>query len=316
MELTETIMYHQPVLLKESIDGLVWNPAGIYVDLTFGGGGHSRAIRERLAEGGRLIAFDQDPEAAANTGETEVEFVAANFRFLKRYLKLYGAPRVHGILGDLGVSSHQFDQPERGFSTRFAGPLDMRMDTGGPLTAREVINEYSEARLHRLLGMYGEVRNARTLAQAIVAERVQQPITTVEDLKRVLARFSPKGREARYYAQVFQALRIEVNDELGALREMLEQCAEVLVPGGRLVLISYHSLEDRLVKNMMSKGSLTGEVTQDFYGNILRPFRPVTKKPVVPSAEEIAANNRARSAKLRVAERTLDTGSDDAPPRI
>jgi len=297
------VMYHQPVLLKESVEGLVWNPSGTYVDLTFGGGGHSREILERLSPEGRLLAFDQDPDAAANAEGMNVTLIPANFRFLKRYLKLYGASKVHGILGDLGVSSHQFDIPDRGFSTRFEGPLDMRMDTNSPTTAAHILNEYSEKQLHQLLGMYGEVRNARTLAQAIAAERVQNSFETVDDLKRVLNRFAPKGREAKYYAQVFQALRIQVNDELTVLKEMLEQCADVLLPGGRLVIISYHSLEDRLVKNMMSKGSLSGEVQQDFYGNVLRPFRPITKKPVVPSATEIAENNRARSAKLRIAER-------------
>nr|WKN38015.1 16S rRNA (cytosine(1402)-N(4))-methyltransferase RsmH [Tunicatimonas sp. TK19036] len=299
-------MYHQPVLLNESVDGLVWNPSGTYVDLTFGGGGHSRAILDRLTEESRLFAFDQDPEAVANAEGLNLTLVQANFRLLKRYLKLYGVSKVDGILGDLGVSSHQFDIPDRGFSTRFEAPLDMRMDTSGRKTAQQVINEYSEAQLHRLLGMYGEVKNARSLARAIAAERVQKPIETVEGLKQVLARFAPKGRESKYYAQVFQALRIEVNDELEALKEMLEQCADVLAPQGRLVIISYHSLEDRLVKNIMSKGNLTGEVEHDFYGNILRPFRPVTKKPVVPSAEEIAENNRARSAKLRIAERVPD----------
>ena len=305
-ELTEKKMYHQPVLLKESVEGLVWNPSGTYVDLTFGGGGHSREILERLDENGRLLVFDQDPEAVANAEGMNVTLVQANFRFLKRYLKLHGVSEVHGILGDLGVSSHQFDIPDRGFSTRFEGPLDMRMDTVSGKTARQVINEYKEGELHRLLGMYGEVKNARSLAQAIASERVQKSIETVEDLKRVLKRFTQKGREAKYYAQVFQALRIEVNDEMAALKEMLEQCVEVLMPKGRLVIISYHSLEDRLVKNMMSKGSFSGEVTQDFYGNVLRPFRPITKKPVVPSLEEVAVNNRARSAKLRIAERITD----------
>ncbi|MEM9672221.1 MAG: 16S rRNA (cytosine(1402)-N(4))-methyltransferase RsmH [Cyclobacteriaceae bacterium] len=296
-------MYHQPVLLKQSVAGLVWNPSGTYVDLTFGGGGHSREILERLSPEGRLLAFDQDPDAVVNAEGMNVTLIAANFRFLKRYLKLYGVKKVHGILGDLGVSSHQFDIPDRGFSTRFAGPLDMRMDTSASTTAAHILNEYSEQQLHQLLGMYGEVRNARTLAQALVAERVQNSFETVDDLKRVLSRFAPKGRGSKYYAQVFQALRIQVNEELTVLKEMLEQCADVLLPGGRLVIISYHSLEDRLVKNMMSKGSLSGEVQQDFYGNVLRPFRPIIKKPVVPSAAEIAENNRARSAKLRIAER-------------
>jgi len=296
-------MYHQPVLLKESVDELVWNPAGTYVDLTFGGGGHSRAILEKLSSEGQLFAFDQDPESAANAEGLNLTFIAANFRFLKRYLKLHGVPKVHGILGDLGVSSHQFDVPDRGFSTRFAGPLDMRMDTTKEATAASVLNSYSEAQLHQLFGMYGEVKNAKSLAQAIVAERVQNSLQTVDDLKQVLNRFAPKGREFKYYAQVFQALRIQVNEELDVLKELLTQCAEVLLPQGRLVVISYHSLEDRLVKNLMTKGNLVGEVQQDFFGNIQRPFRPITRKPIVPSPEEIADNNRARSAKLRIAER-------------
>ncbi|MEM9831097.1 MAG: 16S rRNA (cytosine(1402)-N(4))-methyltransferase RsmH [Bacteroidota bacterium] len=299
------VMYHQPVLLNKSVDELVWNPDGTYVDLTFGGGGHSRAILERLSPKGRLLAFDQDPEAAENTEGLILTFIPANFRFLKRYLRLHAAPQVHGILADLGVSSHQFDIPDRGFSTRFEADLDMRMNTNEAKTAANVLNEYSEAQLHQLLGIYGEVRNARSLARAIVAERVRQPLQTVNDLKQILDRFAPKGREFKYYAQVFQALRIEVNDELKALEEMLEQCAEVLVPHGRLAIISYHSLEDRLVKSLMTKGNLSGEVQQDFYGNAQRPFQPITRKPIVPSPEEIADNNRARSAKLRVAERIL-----------
>lgn len=295
-------IYHKPVLLEESINGLVWNPQGTYVDLTFGGGGHSRAILERL-KGGRLFAFDQDEEAMANAEGLPLTFIPANFRYMKRYLKLHGVPAVDGILADLGVSSHQFDVPDRGFSTRFEAALDMRMNQSSKLTARQIVNEYSEARLQEILGRYGEVRNAKTLARAIVAARVNSPIRTVEDLKAILSRFAAKGREAKYYAQVFQALRIEVNDEVGALEEMLEQVVDLLVPGGRLVVISYHSLEDRLVKNMMAKGNLEGRVKQDFYGNMIKSFRAITKKPLVPSPEEIGRNNRARSAKLRVAEK-------------
>ncbi|WKN41359.1 16S rRNA (cytosine(1402)-N(4))-methyltransferase RsmH [Tunicatimonas pelagia] len=303
MNLTEMVMYHQPVLLKESVEGLVWNPAGTYVDLTFGGGGHSRAILEKLSPEGRLFSFDQDPESAVNSEGLNLTFIAANFRFLKRYLKLHGVAKVHGILGDLGVSSHQFDIPDRGFSTRFEGPLDMRMDTTKTTTAASILNNYSEVQLHQLFGMYGEVKNAKSLAQAIVAERVQNSLQTVGDLKQILSRFAPKGREFKYYAQVFQALRIQVNEELDVLKELLAQCAEVLLPQGRLVMISYHSLEDRLVKNLITKGNLHGEVQQDFFGNIQRLFRPITRKPIVPSPEEIADNNRARSAKLRIAER-------------
>jgi 16S rRNA (cytosine1402-N4)-methyltransferase len=272
------------------------------VDLTFGGGGHSAAILDRL-QGGRLYAFDQDQDAAENAEGMALTFIQANFRHLKRYLKLYGVSEVDGILADLGVSSHQFDVPDRGFSTRFEADLDMRMDQQAQRTAKEVVNKYSEKELHQLLGMYGEVKNARTLAQAIVAARTNKTIETVEDLKQVLNKFAPKGRESKYYAQVFQALRLEVNDEIKALEEMLEQSVELLAPGGRLVVISYHSLEDRLVKNIINKGKLYGEVEKDFYGNPQLPLKAVNKKPLMPSQEEIRENNRARSAKLRIAEK-------------
>ena len=296
------VKYHKPVLLQESIDGLVQRPEGTYVDLTFGGGGHSRAILQRL-QGGSLFAFDQDQDAASNSQGLDLTFVPANFRHLKRYLKLYGVSEVDGILADLGVSSHQFDVPDRGFSTRFDADLDMRMDQAAKRTARQVISDYSERELHELLGRYGEVRNARTLAQAIVAARTNEPITTVSELKQVLQRFAPKGREARYYAQVFQALRIEVNDEIKALEEMLEQCVDVLAPGGRLVVLSYHSLEDRLVKNIINKGKLYGEVEKDFFGNPQLPLEAITRKPLTPSPEEVEENSRARSAKLRIAKK-------------
>lgn len=302
MELATKVMYHKPVFLKESVDGLVWKPDGIYVDLTFGGGGHSAAILERL-QGGKLFAFDQDQDAAANAEGLALTFIQANFRHIKRYLKLYGVSKVEGILADLGVSSHQFDVPDRGFSTRFEAELDMRMDQQAQRTAKEVVNTYSERDLHQLLGMYGEVKNAKTLAQAIVAARTNKAIETVEDLKQVLNKFAPKGREAKYYAQVFQALRLEVNDEIKALEEMLEQSVELLVPGGRLVVLSYHSLEDRLVKNMINKGKLYGEIEKDFYGNLELPLKAITKKPLVPTQEEIMGNSRARSAKLRIAEK-------------
>ncbi len=295
-------LYHKPVLLTESVNGLVWNPQGVYVDMTFGGGGHARAILDKL-QGGRLFAFDQDEAAAANAEGLELTFIQANFRYLKKYLKLYKVTQVDGILADLGVSSHQFDMPDRGFSTRFQADLDMRMDQSAKQTAQQIVNEYHEEQLQRMLSRYGEVKNARTLARAIVSSRINQPIRTVEDLKKVLAKFAPKGREAKYYAQVFQALRIEVNDEMEALAEMLEQAVDLLVPGGRLVVISYHSLEDRLVKNMMTKGNLAGEIQQDFFGNKLNVLKMITRKPVVPEAEELAENNRARSAKLRIAEK-------------
>ncbi|MFP4089840.1 MAG: 16S rRNA (cytosine(1402)-N(4))-methyltransferase RsmH [Cyclobacteriaceae bacterium] len=295
-------MYHKSVLLEESVDGLVHKPDGTYVDLTFGGGGHSAEILKRL-KGGRLFAFDQDQDAAANAEGMDLTFIQANFRYLRRYLKLHGLTQVDGLLADLGVSSHQFDVPERGFSTRFEADLDMRMDQQAERSAREVVNTYSEKQLHQILGMYGEVRNAKTLAQAMVAARTNQPLETVEELKEVLRKYAPRGKEAKYYAQVFQALRIEVNDEIKALEEMLEQSIEVLAPGGRLVILSYHSLEDRLVKNMINKGNLRGEVEKDFYGNPRLPLRPVTRKPVLPSEAEIRENSRARSAKLRIAEK-------------
>ncbi len=304
MEVLTKMTYHQAVLQPESIDGLIVDPSGTYVDLTFGGGGHSRAILDQIQPaGGKLIAFDQDPDAAANANGLDLTFVAANFQYVAKYLRLYGIQTIDGILADLGVSSHQFDVPDRGFSTRFEAELDMRMDTTASLTAQEVLNTYDEAALHRILGMYGEVRNARTLAQALVAARAAEPLRTVSALREVLSRWAPRGRESKYYAQVFQALRIEVNDELGVLRTMLEAVPKLLKPGGRFVAISYHSLEDRLVKNLIQKGNLEGEIKQDFYGNVQKPLNAVNRKPITPSAEELQKNPRARSAKLRIAEK-------------
>jgi 16S rRNA (cytosine1402-N4)-methyltransferase len=298
-------VYHQPVLLEECIEGLQIKPGGTYVDITFGGGGHSRAILEKL-NGGKLFAFDQDADAAENAKQIDhpaFTFIEANFRHIRRYLKLYGASQVDGILADLGVSSHQIDSAERGFSTRFQADLDMRMDRAAPLTAKTVVNTYTEDRLHKIFGMYGEVKNAKTLAATLVKERFSRPIGTVNDLKGILGKFAPRGRENKYYAQVFQALRIEVNEELRVLEEFLEQSVQVLNPGGRLVVMSYHSLEDRLVKNFINKGKFSGEVEKDMYGNVQLPWRPVNKKPIEASEEEVARNNRARSAKLRIAER-------------
>jgi len=304
MDLKST--YHEPVMLAECLEGLNIQPEGVYVDVTFGGGGHSRAILERLTTG-RLLVFDQDPDAAANAAEFKDDkrftFIAANFRHLKRYLKLHKAEKVDGILGDLGVSSHQINTPERGFSTRFDADLDMRMNPNIEKTAREVINSRSSAELQRILGMYGEVTNARTAAEAIFTSRHSTPIDTVADLKALLMRYAPKHRENKYFAQVFQALRIEVNDELAVLEEFLTQVPEVLNPGGRLVVMSYHSLEDRLVKNFILKGKFDGELEKDFYGNAIRPLSSVTRKPVEATPEEVARNPRARSAKLRIAEK-------------
>lgn len=297
--------YHVPVLLKESIEGLNIQPEGTYVDVTFGGGGHSKEILKRL-KGGKLFSFDQDPDAKANAeaiNDPAFHFVEGNFRFMKRYLRAYEVREVDGILADLGISSHQIDSAERGFSTRFDAELDMRMDQGAEKSAKEVVNEYSEADLHKLLGMYGEIKNARTAAHAIVQERINKKINRVEDLKKVLSPYAPKGKENKYFAQVFQALRIEVNEELKALEEFLLQCAQVIKPGGRLVVISYHSLEDRLVKNFINKGKFYGEVEKDIYGNYETPFESVTRKPVEPTEEEIEQNSRARSAKLRIAKK-------------
>jgi 16S rRNA (cytosine1402-N4)-methyltransferase len=298
--------YHVPVLLKESIEGLAIKKEGIYVDVTFGGGGHSREILKGLDESGRLFAFDQDRDAAVNAqniSDHSFILIEANFRFLKRYLKANGIAQVDGILADLGVSSFQINEAERGFSTRFDAVLDMRMDQSGKKSAREVVNEYSEEGLHKILGMYGEVRNAKTLAAAIVKSRVNKKIETVEDLKKILLPLAPRKAENKYLAQVFQALRIEVNDELKALEELLTQSAEVLKKGGRLVVISYHSLEDRLVKNFINKGKFHGDIEKDIYGNFEKPLEAITRKPVEAGEEELKINNRARSAKLRIAEK-------------
>jgi 16S rRNA (cytosine1402-N4)-methyltransferase len=297
--------YHQPVMLQESLDALAIDPAGVYVDLTFGGGGHSAAIVRHLTTG-HLYGFDQDRDAEQESRklqEANFTFVRANFRFLKKFLRFYGVTAVDGILADLGVSSHQFNTAERGFSTRFDGPLDMRMDPDAPKTAREVVNTYSEGDLHRLFGMYGEVKNARTLAATLVAQRAGREISTIGELKEAIKPCIARGKENKYLAQVFQALRIEVNDEMKALEEMLAQAAEVLRPGGRLVVLSYHSLEDRLVKNFINKGKFFGEVEKDLYGNELKPLEAVTRKALVPSEEELIQNNRARSAKLRIGEK-------------
>ncbi|TRX54275.1 16S rRNA (cytosine(1402)-N(4))-methyltransferase RsmH [Fulvivirga sp. M361] len=297
--------YHKPVMLEECIDGLDIKGEGIYVDLTFGGGGHSVAILKKLKTG-HLYAFDQDSDAGQNAIDLDKRsftFIEANFRHLRRYLKMHGVGQVDGILADLGISSHQIDKPSRGFSTRFDADLDMRMDQSAELTAEEVVNTYSQQDLQHILGSYGEVRNAKTLANAIVAQRINHPVKTVDDLKALLKKYAPRAKENRYYAQVFQAIRIEVNEELKVLEETLEQMSEVLKPGGRLVVMSYHSLEDRLVKNFIAKGKVRGEVEKDFYGNINRSFKAISRKPMVASEKEIKENNRARSAKLRIAEK-------------
>jgi 16S rRNA (cytosine1402-N4)-methyltransferase len=301
----EIMTYHSPVLLNESIEALQIKPDGIYADLTFGGGGHSMAILENL-RGGTLYAFDQDPDAEENArriNSKSFRFIKSNFKYIDKFLKLHGVKQVDGILADLGVSSHQIDTPERGFSTRFDGELDMRIDKTAGKSARQVINKYAEEDLHKIFGMYGEIKNARTLAAAIVKARNEKQIKTNDDLKAVLNELAPKNREFKYFAQVFQALRIEVNDELDVLKEMLMRCVHVLKPGGRLVVISYHSLEDRIVKNFFKTGKFSGEVEKDVYGNEIKPLKSITKRPIVPNVLELTENNRARSAKMRVAEK-------------
>ena len=297
--------YHRPVMLEESIEGLKIDPNGVYVDVTFGGGGHSSRILKEL-KGGRLIAFDQDDDArkqAEKISNRSFTFCQANFMYMKKYLKLNGVSRINGVLADLGVSSHQIDAAERGFSTRFEGPLDMRMDKNATLTAAKVLNEYNEDHLHKIFGMYGELKNAKTAARMVVQFRINQRFSTTADLKTSLQSIAPRGKENKYFAQVFQALRIEVNQEMKALEDFLHQCGEVIIPGGRLVVLSYHSLEDRMVKNYMNKGKMYGEVEKDFFGNEIKPFKPINKKPIEPTAGEVEQNSRARSAKLRVAEK-------------
>ena len=299
------MIYHTSIMLEECIEGLKIIQGGIYVDLTFGGGGHSKSILEKLDKG-HLYAFDQDEDARENAKDIDSRsftLVQSNFRYLKKYLKLYGVKRVDGILADLGVSSHQINEASRGFSTRFEGPLDMRMDKKLQKTAAHVLNEYEERELHRIFGMYGEVRNAKTLASEIMRRRISKSFETINDLKEILGKYAPRGRENKYYAQVFQAIRIEVNEELKVLEEMLEQANEVLNIGGRLVVMSYHSLEDRIVKNFMKRGSFDGNIEKDFFGNMLKPLREVTRHPMVPSEEEIQKNSRSRSAKLRIADK-------------
>lgn len=296
--------YHTTVLLQEAVEGLAVKPDGVYVDCTFGGGGHSRLILQQLGPNGKLFAFDQDADAWRNKPDDErLVPIQENFRYLKRFLKLHGAPFVDGVLADLGVSSYQFDTGERGFSTRFDGPLDMRMDNRVELTAAKVLQEYSEAKLHSIFEQYGEVRNARQLAKHLVQQRGKSAISTTQDLKAMVMPIV-KGNSQRYFAQLFQALRIEVNDELGALKDLMEQAAQVIKSGGRLSLISFHSLEDRLVKQFIKRGAW--DLVEDPLGLAPKPdlpFREINKKPVEPSAKEMDENPRARSARLRIAEK-------------
>jgi 16S rRNA (cytosine1402-N4)-methyltransferase len=295
--------YHDPVLLDECLEGLNLRTEGIYVDVTFGGGGHSRAIVSKLDEG-HLYAFDQDDDALENEMDDDrFTLINANFRDLKNSLRMYGVKEIDGLLADLGVSSHQFDVPDRGFSTRFDADLDMRMDQNSDLNAAKILNAYEQDELRNILKHYGELKRPGTIARVIYEAKEDRPIETVQQLKALLKPFAPKMQENKFFAQVFQALRIEVNDELNALKEMLTQAQEILKPGGRLVVISYHSLEDRLVKNLIQKGNFEGELKQDFYGNKLLSFKKISRKPILPTEQEIQRNNRARSAKLRVAEK-------------
>lgn len=293
--------YHNPVLLKESVEGLKVKPNGVYVDVTFGGGGHSREILKRLNENGKLFAFDQDSDAQQNViDDKRFTLIAQNFRFIKRYLRFYGVKKIDGVLADLGVSSHQFDQAERGFSTRFDAGLDMRMNQEGQLSAFEVVNSYREEQLSNVLFQYGELRNARSIAKKIIEVRSEKVIKTSFELKEVLSEFVPKSKEHKILAQIFQGIRIEVNQEIEALKEFLLQIPELLNEEGRLSVISYHSLEDRLVKRFIRNGMFEGEPEKDLFGNIKVPLKKVGKL-IIPSFQEIKENNRARSAKLRIA---------------
>jgi 16S rRNA (cytosine1402-N4)-methyltransferase len=298
----EIISYHTPVLLKQCIDELdIW-PGGIYVDCTFGGGGHSKAILQELNENGRLIVFDQDDDARKNLpDDNRVIFVPQNFRHLQRFLRLHKAAKVDGILADLGVSSHQFDEADRGFSIRFDAAMDMRMDQRQKITAADVLKNFSEAQLHKMFEQYGEVTNSKTLAKTIVMQRTLAPIRTINEFKTAVHSIV-KGNPQKYFAQVFQALRIEVNDELGALRELLQQTVSVLKPGGRVAIITFHSLEDRIVKNFFKNGTFEDTAVDDIYGHRFEnPFKVITKKPITASEKELKENTRSRSAKLRVA---------------
>ncbi len=294
--------YHNPVLLKETVDGLNINPDGVYVDVTFGGGGHSKEILSRLSSKGRLYAFDQDEDALKNAiDDPRFTLIHENFRYIKRFLRFYGVKEVDGILGDFGVSSHQFDEAGRGFSIRFDADLDMRMSKKITTSAYDVVNDYTEEELRRMFSVYGELTNAKAIAAQIVASR-EEKVNTIADLKEVVDKFLPKHAEHKVLAKIFQAIRIEVNEELLVIEEFLLQTPEIVKKGGRLSLISYHSLEDRLVKRFIRSGMFEGEPEKDFYGNITVPFKKKGKL-IVPSAAEIKVNNRARSAKLRIAER-------------
>lgn len=298
------MVYHIPALLEESVEGLNIDASGIYVDATFGGGGHTKEILKRLGPDGRVVAFDQDDDAVVNVPDDKrLLFLGQNFRFLRNNLRYNGIDHINGLLADLGVSFHQFDDEERGFSFRGDGRLDMRMNRNSGRDASMLINNMEADKLADVLYYYGELANARQIAAKIIAAREENPINTTGELLNVLGGFAPRGREHKFFAKVFQALRIEVNGEIEALKEMLSQALEMLLPGGRLSIITYHSLEDRLVKNFMRTGNFEGRENKDFYGNLLTPFKLINRKGTVPSDEEIERNNRARSARLRVAEK-------------
>ncbi len=298
--------YHSPVLLNECIEGLNIKPTGIYVDVTFGGGGHSKEIMKHL-DGGKLFAFDQDADAYENNLRQDgFKLIDANFRYLRNFLRMEGVKKVDGILADLGVSSHQFDVAERGFSTRFEGELDMRMNPKSDLSAKEIVNDYSEENLANVLYKYGELKNSRRIAKEIVNARQVEKINTTTELIVVVAKIVPEKYRNQFLARIFQAIRIEVNDEIVALEEMLLSAVDMLNPGGRLVVLSYHSLEDRLVKNLMKKGNLEGNAEKDFFGNPIKDLKEINRKVIVATADEIKQNSRARSAKLRIAEKSND----------
>ncbi len=300
----ENSVYHIPVLLNQCLEGLNINPNGIYVDVTFGGGGHSRAIFEQLSPEGKLIAFDQDPDAKNNVWEApNFHFIPANFAFVQNHLRALGIQTVDGILADLGVSSHQFDVEERGFSIRGNAPLDMRMNQHGELTAEKIINDYDEFKLMRIFQTYGELKNARRIAGEIVRHRISKPIKTTGQLMELLLPCAPKFKDHKFFAQVFQAIRIEVNQEMEVLERFIAQTEQIIKPGGRLVVMSYHSLEDRIIKNYMKKGSVHDDLKKDFFGNVLKPFDEIVRHPITADEEECERNSRARSAKLRIAER-------------
>lgn len=298
------VCYHIPVMLNECMEGLAIKPDGVYVDVTFGGGGHSKEILSRLGEKGTLCGFDQDADAENNIPEDDrFVFVRSNFRYLSNFMRFHGETEIDGLLADLGVSSHHFDDKDRGFSFRFQGMLDMRMNTRAGKTAADILNTYTEEALSTLFYLYGELKNSRKLASVIVKARETKPLETTDEFLALITPYIGKDKEKKMLAQVFQALRIEVNDEMRALREMLQQAMRLLKPGGRLVVMTYHSLEDRLVKNFFKSGNFEGTISQDFFGNIQSPFRLINNKVITPSSEEVEVNPRSRSAKLRIAEK-------------